>query len=119
MLIAAMEEDHPPYILPLEEIGPLPTKLVASNRKDSKGVTHERSTSRRLRYSIRSDGGRQADRDGCRRRSRSFPARARLCAGNQKERANARDRGGQRTDNHRSVKAADQGRAAAYQYRAE
>jgi len=33
MPIAAMEEDHPPHILPLDEIGPLPMKLVSGYRK--------------------------------------------------------------------------------------
>jgi two-component system chemotaxis response regulator CheB len=38
MPIAAMEEDHPQYILPVEEIGPLLSKLVSGNCS-----IHERS----------------------------------------------------------------------------
>ena len=36
MPIAAMKEDHPHYILPVEEIGPLLLKLVSSSRTVSK-----------------------------------------------------------------------------------
>ena len=35
MPIAAMKEDHPQYILPVEEIGPLLVKLVPSSREAS------------------------------------------------------------------------------------
>ena len=35
MPIAAMREDHPQYILPVEEIGPLLSKLVSSRRQVS------------------------------------------------------------------------------------
>jgi hypothetical protein len=36
MPIAAMEEDHPQYILTVEEMGPLLMKLVFTNRQVSK-----------------------------------------------------------------------------------